>query len=72
MLQMAFDVFDTAGTGRVTMEDLRSKLTTMGEHMTDAEVDDLIAHADKNGDGVITLAEFRAMECWGITSSAVG
>ena len=34
--------------------------------LTNEEVDALIAHADKDGNGSISLEEFRDMECWGV------
>ena len=65
-IKMAFEVFDTDGDGSITVEELRSKLATLGEKMTNEEVDALIAHADKDGNGSISLEEFRDMECWGV------
>ena len=60
-IKMAFEVFDTDGDGSITVEELRSKLATLGEKMTNEEVDALIAHADKDGNGSISLEEFRDM-----------
>ena len=39
-------------------------LTTMGEVMTDAEVDELLAEVDVDGSGVIDMDEFKNMPCW--------
>ena len=35
----------------IDTQELRAKLTTMGEPLTDEEVTELVAHADKDGSG---------------------
>ena len=50
-IQMCFQLFDTDGTGCLKLEHMRSVLTTLGEKMTNEEVDELFAHADTDGDG---------------------
>ena len=51
------------------MQELSAKLTTMGEPLTEEECAELLAHADKDGSGNISIEEFKAMECWGLTRS---
>jgi len=42
-LELAFKVFDTDGSGVITREELRDKLTTLGEKLTEEEVEELLA-----------------------------
>ena len=54
----AFKEFDVKGTGTIPVEDLRYVLTSMGEALTEDEVDELIRQADQNKDGEINYEEF--------------
>ncbi|KAL3873878.1 hypothetical protein ACJMK2_036961, partial [Sinanodonta woodiana] len=49
----AFKVFDPDGNGYITSDHLRHIMTTMGERMTDDEVEEMIDDADADGDGHI-------------------
>ncbi|KAL3905687.1 MAG: hypothetical protein SGILL_009578 [Bacillariaceae sp.] len=42
----AFQAFDTTGNGYITTTELKHILTTMGEKMTDSEVNTLISECD--------------------------
>ena len=44
--------------GYISATDLRKYMTTLGEKLTDEEVDEMIKDADTNGDGKINYAEF--------------
>ena len=57
-LEEAFKLFDIDNTGRITFKNLKDVLTSMGEQLTDQEIIEIIAEADKNGDGTISLDEF--------------
>lgn len=57
-LRAAFRVFDKDGSGTLSATELRGVLTSMGEKMTDEEVDEMLAEADVDGDGRINYAEF--------------
>ena len=46
-------VFDKDKDGFLSVSELRRIMTSMGEKLTKAEVDDMISEADKNGDGRI-------------------
>lgn len=59
-LRAAFRVFDKDGSGSLSATELRGVLTSMGEKMTDEEVDEMLAEADLDGDGKINYAEFSA------------
>jgi calmodulin len=52
-LRNAFRVFDKDGSGTISAEELRRVLLSLGENLTDAEVEDMIQMADVNGDGSI-------------------
>lgn len=52
-LREAFKVFDRDNSGTITAAELRRVLSSLGENLTDAEIDEMIQSADKNGDGTI-------------------
>mmetsp|Transcript_14523 Transcript_14523/g.31599 ORF Transcript_14523/g.31599 Transcript_14523/m.31599 type:complete len:150 (+) Transcript_14523:114-563(+) len=60
-LKEAFKVFDQDGSGFIDPNELRTVMTSLGEKLTDDEVDDMIKEADKNGDGKICYEEFVNM-----------
>jgi len=70
-LKLAFNVFDVNGDGQISADELRGILTTMGEVMTNEEVDALLAECDVDGSGVIDMQEFKNMPCW-IPPTAAG
>ncbi|KAK4101227.1 EF-hand [Parathielavia hyrcaniae] len=49
----AFQVFDKDGSGTISSDELRNVLKSLGENLTDAELDEMIKLADRNGDGSI-------------------
>jgi len=51
-LKDAFTVFDKLGTGMISVNDLKS-LTTLGERLTDEELDELIREVDQDGEGMV-------------------
>jgi len=63
-LELAFKVFDTDGSGVITREELRDKLTTLGEKLTEEEVEELLAEADTDNSGTISFEEFKALPFW--------
>ncbi|KAJ0164890.1 Calmodulin [Colletotrichum tanaceti] len=60
-LKNAFKVFDRDGSGTISAEELRHVLTSLGENMTPAEIDEMIQMADKDGDGSIDYDEFASI-----------
>ena len=54
----AFRVFDKNDTGIITSTELRHVMTTIGDKLTDEEVDAMIREADIDGDGNINYEEF--------------
>ena len=54
----AFKVFDDTGKGTISVSDMRSVLTTMGDALTADEIDEMIKAADNNHSGQINYEEF--------------
>lgn len=46
-------VFDKDGNGFISGSELRHVMTTLGERLTDDEVDEMIREADLDGDGMV-------------------
>ncbi len=57
----AFKVFDKDGNGFITASELRNVMTSIGEKLTDEEVDEMIREADLDRDGQINHREFVKM-----------
>jgi calmodulin len=57
----AFRVFDKEGNGMISSTELRHVMTTLGDQLTDEEVDEMIREADIDGDGYINYEEFVRM-----------
>ena len=60
-LREAFKVFDRDGNQLISAAELRQVMTTLGEKLTDEEVDEMIREADIDGDGQINYEEFVRM-----------
>uniref|UniRef100_A0A7S0ZKG0 EF-hand domain-containing protein n=1 Tax=Timspurckia oligopyrenoides TaxID=708627 RepID=A0A7S0ZKG0_9RHOD len=60
-MKEAFNVFDRDGNGRISRDELRAVMNSLGESMNNEELDRMIGEADKNGDGEIDWDEFRHM-----------
>jgi len=54
----AFRVFDKDGKGVISVEDLKSHMSNLGERLQENEVVDLIKDADPNGTGLVNYEEF--------------
>ena len=60
-LMDTFRVLDLDGNGEITAVELRHVLTSIGEKLTEKEMDGLILEADVDGDGTINFEEFANM-----------
>ena len=61
-LKQAFRVFDLDGDGFITRDELRIVMKKMGEGLTNAELDKILATADIDHDGKINYNEFVAIQ----------
>ena len=56
-----FQAFDKDGNGFISAAEVRHIMTTLGEKLTDEEVDELIREADMDCDGQVNYEEFVMM-----------
>ena len=54
----AFDVFDKDGSGTISADELRQVMKSLGENLTDEEIDEMIREADKDRNGTIDCELF--------------
>ena len=52
-LKNAFDLFDIDGDKHISFEDLKTVAKELGEDMTDEELKEMIAGANKGADGMV-------------------
>ena len=52
----AFRVFDKDGNGAITKDELRNAMMTLGKHVDEKELDELVQLADVNQDGQINYS----------------
>lgn len=57
-IREAFLLFDNDGNGYISSAELRHVMTSLGETLTDEEVEELMNEADANNDGQIDYDEF--------------
>lgn len=64
----AFNLFDIDGTGKITIDNLKTVSRQLGEKMTDSELKEMITEADTDGDGAVDATEFvrimKKSELW--------
>ncbi|KAG8049192.1 hypothetical protein GUJ93_ZPchr0009g659 [Zizania palustris] len=60
-LREAFKVFDKDQDGLISAAELRHVMISLGEKLTDEEVDQMIREADLDGDGQVNFDEFVRM-----------
>lgn len=54
----AFKLFDNDATGKISFKNLKRVAETLGENLTDEELQEMIDEADMDGDGEINRDEF--------------
>jgi calmodulin len=57
-IREAFKVFDRDNNGFISAAELRHVMTSIGEKLTDDEVDEMIREADQDGDGRIDCTSY--------------
>ncbi|KAG6498689.1 hypothetical protein ZIOFF_038411 [Zingiber officinale] len=60
-LKEAFKVFDKDQNGFISKNELKNVMMSLGEKLTDEEVDQMIKEADLDGDGQVNYEEFVKM-----------
>lgn len=60
-LREAFKVFDKDQDGLISAAELRHVMISLGEKLTDEEVEQMIREADLDGDGQVNFDEFVRM-----------
>ena len=55
-----FKIFDKNGDGFISCDEMQKLMLTFGEDLSDAEVNEAMKEADTDGDGRVTLEEFKA------------
>lgn len=60
-LREAFKAFDRNGDDIIDAAELRLIMSKLGEQLTDAEIDEMIQTADRDGDGQVHYEEFVNM-----------
>ncbi len=58
-----FKLFDLDGNGSISPDELKKVMATMGEKISDEEIDDLLAKYDLNKNGFIEYNEFVKYMC---------
>ncbi|KAI0159261.1 hypothetical protein BJ166DRAFT_593454 [Pestalotiopsis sp. NC0098] len=66
-LREAFKVFDRDNSGTISAAELRNVLSSLGEDLTDEQIDEMIQSADKDGNGAIDYDEFALLMTQGTT-----
>jgi len=60
-IREAFRVFDKNSSGIISTLELRHIMTNLGEKLKDSEIDEMIRHADIDGDGSVNYNEWVTM-----------
>jgi len=60
-LRAAYKLFDPKAKGKISKDDIKRVLTTLGEPLTDDEVKEMLVLADKDQDQMLNYGEFSAI-----------
>lgn len=50
-----FKLFDKDNSGYLNKEELSAAMSSIGENMTEQQLDEIINYVDRNGDGKVSL-----------------
>lgn len=62
-INKAFCLFDKDGNGKISHFELREVVKAIGRPMSEADVEDMMANADKDGSGSVEFSEFLSLIC---------
>ena len=57
-IKKVFDSFDEDKTGKISFTNLKTIARQLGENLTDDELQSMLDHADKGGNGGVTMDDF--------------
>ena len=57
-IRATFDLFDQDNSGSIDREELGDVFKSLGQHYSDAELDEMIAETDNDNSGSIEFGEF--------------
>merc|ERR1719230_413356 len=60
-LLKAFSIFDDDKTGKISLQNLKRVAKELGETMSEADLIEVIAESDQDGDGELSVDEFLAV-----------
>ena len=60
-LKDAFAVFDADGSGTISRSELKKLMKSLGQKLSDAELDAMMDEVDTDGNGEIDFKEFKSM-----------
>ena len=60
-IRQAFKVFDKDGNGFISRDELRQAMASLGQKLTDEEINEMINAADTDSDGLVNREEFIKM-----------
>jgi len=60
-LLLAFQLFDQDGNGYISGEELRDVMASLGEKLTEEELEAMMSEADTDNNGLIDFNEFKTM-----------
>jgi calmodulin len=67
-IREAFDLFDKDQDGRITSIELLTVMKALRQPASDVEIQEMITHADKDGNGTVEFDEFLSMMTRRLTS----
>eukprot|EP00951_Prasinocladus_malaysianus_P042143 scaffold506061_cov52-Prasinocladus_malaysianus.AAC.1 len=57
----AFDAFDKDKNGKLSSEEVRNIIRSMGDELTEEEVAEIMDRGDQDGDGLLSFQEFTRL-----------